>query len=289
MKPAARVGDVKWCPKTSPGPHFGGPIVDPCCSNVLTGGKEQARVTDATSCTSESPTTTKAEPGCISQGVAMVLVGGLPASALGHTTTHGGVIMTGHPLVLLGGASVTLEILDEGDEMFRKKLQESLARLFSTPSGVQWLEQMAATGKTVRFKSCRGFDTSEEADSLDDSSNGKGTDSTIYWNPYHRDENDPNGDAGLAHEMVHSLHDAKGQTGTGPYDRYPGYNYPSNRAEERSTVGTLGQVRQPDGTYEPHPKDYSKDVPTENSFRKDLGLPPRKTYFSDSQWGSAPW
>jgi uncharacterized Zn-binding protein involved in type VI secretion len=96
MPPAARVTDMHTCPLTTMlVAHVGGPIIPPCCPSVIVGGMPQARVGDAALCT--GPT------DVIVKGSATVLVGGMPAARLGDQTAHGGVIVTGHPTVLIGG------------------------------------------------------------------------------------------------------------------------------------------------------------------------------------------
>jgi len=98
--PAARVTDMHTCPMVTPGtppiPHVGGPIIPSCSINVLTGGMPQARVTDKCICVGPID--------MIVKGSASVLVNNLPAARIGDTTTHGGVIVSGCPSVLIGDA-----------------------------------------------------------------------------------------------------------------------------------------------------------------------------------------
>ena len=94
-KPAARLTDMHTCPMWSGNtPHVGGPIIAPCKPTVLIGGLAAARVTDPAIC--NGPTDT------IVQGSATVRIGGLQAARLGDATAHGGVIVAGHPRVLIG-------------------------------------------------------------------------------------------------------------------------------------------------------------------------------------------
>ncbi len=99
-QPAARVTDMHTCPMATPGtppvPHVGGPILPSCSINVITGGLPQARVTDMCLCVGP--------PDVIIKGSASVLVNNLPAARMGDSTTHGGVIVTGLPSVLIGDA-----------------------------------------------------------------------------------------------------------------------------------------------------------------------------------------
>ena len=97
-KPAARVGDMHTCPLVTPGippvPHVGGPILPPGCPTVLIGGKPAARMGDMATCVGPADK--------ISIGSATVLIGGQPAARMGDQTAHGGQIIEGFPLVLIG-------------------------------------------------------------------------------------------------------------------------------------------------------------------------------------------
>jgi len=96
MPPAARVGDMHVCPMSDgPKPHVGGPIMPAGCPTVLIGGMPAARVGDLAACASV--------PDLIVQGSATVLIGGMPAARLGDTTAHGGKIVAGYPVVMIGG------------------------------------------------------------------------------------------------------------------------------------------------------------------------------------------
>ncbi len=93
--PAARFLDFHFCPLFNVlQPHVGGPIVGGA-PNVLIGGLPAARVTDA--CVCAGP------PDVIVNGSKTVLIGGLPAARFLDQTAHGGLILGGHPTVLIGG------------------------------------------------------------------------------------------------------------------------------------------------------------------------------------------
>ncbi|MCA9975273.1 MAG: PAAR domain-containing protein [Chloroflexota bacterium] len=96
-KPAARVGDMHTCPMVNPGPvpHVGGPILPPGAITVLIGGVPAACVGDMATCTGP--------PDTIVMGSTTVLIGGKPAARMGDQTAHGGVIVAGYPMVLIGG------------------------------------------------------------------------------------------------------------------------------------------------------------------------------------------
>lgn len=96
MPPAARVSDMTACPMVDPGPkpHVGGPIIPPCSTNVITGFMPQARVGDKSVCVGPMATIIRGSP--------TVLINNKMAARLGDQTSHGGVIVTGCPTVLIG-------------------------------------------------------------------------------------------------------------------------------------------------------------------------------------------
>lgn len=122
MRPAARVGDMTACPLTDgPKPHGGGPIIPPCAITVLTGNRPQARVTDIAQCVGP--------PSMIVTGAWTVLVEGRPAARVGDMTNHGGVIITGDPTVLIGGAISLSGLLQAGLPSFWNMILEAVRNL----------------------------------------------------------------------------------------------------------------------------------------------------------------
>lgn len=96
MPPSARLSDMHVCPMvTGVVPHVGGPILPSCCPTVIISGMPAARVGDM--CTCVGPV------DAIAMGSATVLIGGSPAARIGDPTIHGGVIVSGAPLVIIGG------------------------------------------------------------------------------------------------------------------------------------------------------------------------------------------
>lgn len=98
-QPAARAGDMHMCPMVTPGvppiPHVGGPILPPGCPTVLIGKMPAARATDMATCVGP--------PDLIAKGSMTVMIGKLPAARMGDMTAHGGSIVVGCPMVLIGG------------------------------------------------------------------------------------------------------------------------------------------------------------------------------------------
>jgi len=93
---AARVGDMHVCPMiTVLVPHVGGPILPPGTPTVMIGGMPAAAVGDM--CTCVGP------PDTILMGSATVMIGGKPAARMGDSTAHGGTIILGCPTVMIGG------------------------------------------------------------------------------------------------------------------------------------------------------------------------------------------
>lgn len=97
--PAARLTDMHTCPMVTPGippvPHVGGPIIGPGVPNVLIGMLPAAALGDMLTCVGP--------PDTIIKGSATVFIGGRPAARMGDMTAHGGVIALGCPTVLIGG------------------------------------------------------------------------------------------------------------------------------------------------------------------------------------------
>jgi uncharacterized Zn-binding protein involved in type VI secretion len=93
--PAARITDMHVCPMvTVIVPHVGGPILPPGCPTVLIGGLPAARLGDMAVCVGP--------PDVIILGSFTVLIGGQPAARMTDMTAHGGTIILGWPMVLIG-------------------------------------------------------------------------------------------------------------------------------------------------------------------------------------------
>jgi uncharacterized Zn-binding protein involved in type VI secretion len=93
--PAARITDMHVCPMvTVLVPHVGGPILPPGCPTVLIGGLPAARLGDMAVCVGP--------PDIIVLGSFTVLIGGQPAARMTDMTAHGGTIIMGLPMVLIG-------------------------------------------------------------------------------------------------------------------------------------------------------------------------------------------
>jgi len=96
MPPASRITDMHTCPMvTGVVPHVGGPIVSPGGPTVLIGNMPAATV--GSMCVCAGP------PDTIVKGSATVLICGKPAARMGDNTAHGGVIVMGFPMVMIGG------------------------------------------------------------------------------------------------------------------------------------------------------------------------------------------
>jgi uncharacterized Zn-binding protein involved in type VI secretion len=99
--PSARVGDQHTCPESrGNAPHVGGAILPPCSPNHEIGGSPAARITDRATCVGSID--------LITEGARTVLYDCLPAARLGDKTSHGGVIITGDPTVLIGGPGISI-------------------------------------------------------------------------------------------------------------------------------------------------------------------------------------
>jgi uncharacterized Zn-binding protein involved in type VI secretion len=94
--PAARLMDNCVCPAaTGPVPHVGGPITGPGCATVIIGKMPAAALGDVTVCVGP--------PGTVAPGSTKTLIGKKPAIRLLDTGGHGGKIVgPGCPTVLIG-------------------------------------------------------------------------------------------------------------------------------------------------------------------------------------------
>jgi uncharacterized Zn-binding protein involved in type VI secretion len=103
MPPAARLTDLHVCPmqtlSLAPGqppiPHVGGPLSGPGVPTVLIGGLPAAALGDHAVCTGP--------PDVIVSGSATVMIGGRPAARVGDRSAHGGHVLQGCPTVIVGG------------------------------------------------------------------------------------------------------------------------------------------------------------------------------------------
>jgi uncharacterized Zn-binding protein involved in type VI secretion len=74
-------------------PHVGGPIAMGA-PPVIVGGMPIARVTDVVTCAGP--------PDMVAMGSMTVFINFMPAARMGDLTAHGGTIMMGHPMVIIG-------------------------------------------------------------------------------------------------------------------------------------------------------------------------------------------
>lgn len=90
MPDASRKTDAHTCPV-----HGGGPVLQPCSSNVVTGKLPQARFSDQAICAPP--------PDVIIQGSLTVLTNMLPSVRVQDKTAHAGQVVMGLPSVKIGG------------------------------------------------------------------------------------------------------------------------------------------------------------------------------------------
>jgi uncharacterized Zn-binding protein involved in type VI secretion len=266
MFPAARVGDNHLCDAVEPGPvpHVGGAILPLCAPLCLTGGQNQARLSDLALCVGLFDV--------IAMGAVTVLVHGLPASRIGDSTAHGGVIVGGFEMVEIGGPTFELppNMKVSGNYLFQQQTYRDLFFLSTTPSGAEILRQIGISGKPVTFVPYAGRNGVTNPLDEADAGNGVGSGSTIQYNPNFRSnafDKDGNMIAHppqmvLGHELCHAMNMANGEEETGPDPNAPKSQKDLER-EEAQTIGT--------GSYE-------GKSPSENSLRKDLNLPRRDNH-----------
>lgn len=262
-QPAARVGDMHACPMVTAGvPHVGGPIIPPCVPTVLVGGMPQATLGDIVTCVGP--------PDVIILGAFTVLVGtsggaggggggggGLAGVIGGIAGAIMAVISPAYPRAVLQPDGTTATeyapgIVIKGDAEFQAQTVAALDKIAETPSGRKMLDDFSKTGKTVTIVKTTGGNGvsgfSGDAKRNSDGTRGDGSDSTLKYNPDTTSigseewETRPP-EIGLAHEMVHATHVARGDISTDPVqnDNKPDPANPGSPAteidEEVRTVG----------------------------------------------------
>ncbi len=291
--PAARVGDILTC--------VGPPdVIVKGSSGVFIGKQPAARMLD--NC---------AHGGLIVMGCFTVLIGETSAGGGGG---GGGTTPQAQALadIALGKSNV---IKIEGSDAFKTQTLVALAQILSTPSGQEWFAQMQKNGRSVTIHQGAPGQNDCTPRNGTNAANGTGSDSDINWDPattslggFNSDVANCGNDTILFHEMVHGMHNGNGDHRNGPTDSFSGQSGGSQRGEERSTVGAPANVLQPDGTTRPIQQpgppvsnapagqqvnyDGTKpgeNYPTENSYRRDKGIPERPSYYPTNWPGGAPW
>jgi len=147
----------------------------------------------------------------------------------------------------------------QGSEDFRKNTKAALDRLNATTTGKSTLESIGQSGKVVTIvettdQNGYSMNFTDEANRKPDGAAGKGSDSTIAFNPSFTPNDLPN-EVVFGHELIHAQHKAYGVRETGTTG--------GNKNEELLTVGL---------------PPYPESGMTENSLRDDLGLAKRTSY-----------
>jgi len=233
----------------------------------LANGERVAHLADYTQC--EQPI----ELDVLAEGAATVYVEQLPMSAVGHATIHGGTVVGAvSPNVFVGGATFAIpsEISIEGPPEFQNKVLRDMWLLWCMPSGKALFAKIVRNGKKITIVP---FDEPGNSFAVP-RANG---DAVVHYNPelriwvYGMDRNTiiscppP---VALAHELIHAEHFGSGTDADGPDPllpappdpEHPDQHHPGEEREETKTIG-VGS--------------YRNEYPSENSFRRDLGLPER--------------
>lgn len=121
MRPACRVGDFHVCPGVVPAPHVGGPLLDGY-PTVIVENRLAGRLGSHAMCSCALD--------MVMEGAATVLMGGLPAAAIGFATAHGGRTVVGSGTVFVGGPSVAGGAAERllANELEIQKLRERIRR-----------------------------------------------------------------------------------------------------------------------------------------------------------------
>jgi uncharacterized Zn-binding protein involved in type VI secretion len=266
MKPAARLQDKHKCCCTE------GPILETGAPTVLLDGLVASKLADHLQCSTHPEDVVKS-------GAATVLWEQLPATIeTSETLVFGEIIPPCSPNVFVGGPmfSVPKSILVNGTWSERNKIVRDLYLLWTTPSGKELFRRLDESGSQV---SIYPIPNTEGASAYGSNPYallfGFGSGSTIYYNPDGGGKPtvfDRNGKGisdppqiVLAHELNHSLDMAEG-TLPAPWtkDPNPPKSEPTIELAESRAIGTGSQTNK---------------YPSENSFRRDLGLAERDNHY----------
>jgi uncharacterized Zn-binding protein involved in type VI secretion len=303
------------CPMPNPPPappHTGLPVLPPGDLKTKIKKKPAARVSDKAGCSGP--------PDIIIAGAATVLISSLPAARQLDNTAHGGMITMGEPTVVIGGpqfvcpfaityvpgppsapqqAIFGTSIIIDGSPAFQSDAIAAYVKLSTTPSGRKMIYGIESSGNKVWVMDGRNPSVASQY-GVNTCTGANGGSSVVSWDPGQHSLGagylDSNGkplqtgsEIILGHESVHAYHNATGTDSNGPIDSYGGQQGGSSRGEERATVGTKGgTITDPSGNQVNAP-DHSADTPTENSMRRELGLPERDSYYPTNWPGGAPW
>ncbi len=114
----------------------------------------------------------------------------------------------------------------KGDDKFKKKVKEDLRKIYDTPTGKKLLESLKTSGKKVTItKTTKGnacsYSSPNDRFYKSDGTSGKGTDSTVKYNPNRKKLSGTEKWAtrppaiGLAHELIHAEQAAYGTQSQG--------------------------------------------------------------------------
>lgn len=270
MRPASRIGDEHTCPLiwggTSPSAHVGGAVLSPGAGTVMVAAAPAAHLADFMRCAG-SP-----REDVLFEGAATVLFEQLPAGALAHGSAHGGVVVGGSAKVLIGGPTFALpaNVTVVGEPGYQNKVIRDLYFLWTTPSGKEMFRRIEASGQMVKIYASDRDDARCLCLLPHLAALGGPSPSLIIYNPdrsrakWDANENEipcPS-QVTLAHEMLHAMHFAEGDF---PLTSDP-LSPPNDPGIDRRETQVMGLGS------------YTNEYPSENSFRKDLGLPQRGLY-----------
>jgi len=262
---AARLTDGHSCPIPpapylgGPGAHVGGPILAPGAPLVLSEGLAASRLADFAACLGAG------DVDCVAAGAAMVLINGLPAVRVGDDTAHKGLVVgPGAAQIEIGGPTFSLppNVKVTGDATFMNKTIRDLYFLSLTPSGRALFARLQATGKPIIIVNGKGdqqigipYGPQVVVYNPEDNRSVRGAGNVLISCP---------AQVSLGHELVHAMNNAEGKLVILGDDPVGTATQPKIGEREAQAIG-VGS--------------HSGDYPTENSLRKDLGLPPRDNHF----------
>ncbi len=289
--PAARIGDMHVCPLvTVLVPHVGGPLILGAFT-TLVGGPPQSRQGDMAICVGP--------PDAVMMGCPTVMVGMSPAAGAMSVIIAGvmaGVVnfLGSYPkAVLAADGSIQTQyspsITISGSPEYQAAVVNDLNKFTSTETGKKWQEEYAKTGKHITIRpvsegqdqanaSCNPANKAEDvpgkAQLGDDGKPGTGGDSTVEFNPsltstYTGEDGEEytmEPHQTLGHELIHGLHQAKGEDLIAHPDNYP----KGDNQEEARTIGVHGYEDEEISERQLHEEADQSPRPDHNSVTRNV-------------------
>lgn len=208
---------------------------------------------------------------------ATVVLCGLPIARMLDRMVHGGLIIEGSPHLEIGGPSFSLpdNMRINGPAEFQSDVMRDLYFLSTTETGKTLIDGLGEAGYPVNIEPCSDPHNSFAIpDNSTDVANGTGAGTVIQYNPSVAVRvQDRSGNwiseppqVFFAHELSHAYHNAQGTNATNGVDPNGPASHQNIPLEESHAIGTGS---------------HTNSDPSENSLRRELGLPERDNWWGD--------